>query len=228
MTVIHTAIRCRWQFAGSAAFPRPTYLTNVCHWWVFATWHERSATSSRSHCSVCHRLSVNGKRHTGHRNHHWSFNYQGKTCVCFPTTRLHLDSSDFECRVSNIQYVVWGVLQHTNCGNTITMTRQTFDKCTRLQMFAEHTSRGITILTYLLTPWSGVLLEKLTGSAASQEIPRIFGTRMFITVLTSARHLSLSWAKSIQSSQPPPSPLPENPSGITIIIIIIIITIYWF
>ena len=28
-------------------------------------------------------------------------------------------------------------------------------------------------LTYLLTPWSRVLLEKLTGSAASQEIPRI-------------------------------------------------------
>jgi len=27
------------------------------------------------------------------------------------------------------------------------------------------------IITYLLTPWSRVLLEKLTGSAASQEIP---------------------------------------------------------
>ena len=26
---------------------------------------------------------------------------------------------------------------------------------------------------YLLTPWSRVLLEKLTGSAASQEIPHI-------------------------------------------------------
>ena len=48
------------------------------------------------------------------------------------------------------------------------------------------------VLTYLLTPWSRVLLEKLTGSAASQEIPRIFGTRRFITVLTSARQLSLS------------------------------------
>ena len=48
------------------------------------------------------------------------------------------------------------------------------------------------LLTYLLTQWSRVLLEMLTGSAASQEIPRIFGTRRFITVLTSARHLSLS------------------------------------
>jgi len=47
-------------------------------------------------------------------------------------------------------------------------------------------------LTYLLTPCSTVLLEKLTGSAASQEIPRIFGTRRFVTVLICARHLSLS------------------------------------
>ena len=46
--------------------------------------------------------------------------------------------------------------------------------------------------SHLLTPWSRVLLEKLTGSAASQEIPPIFGTSRFITVLTSARHLSLS------------------------------------
>ena len=59
------------------------------------------------------------------------------------------------------------------------------------------------LLTYLLTPCSTVLLEKLTGSAASQEIPRVFGTRKFITVLTRARHLSLSWANSIQSPTTP-------------------------
>jgi hypothetical protein len=58
---------------------------------------------------------------------------------------------------------------------------------------------------YLLTPWSRVLLEKLTGFADSQEIPRIYGTRKFITVLTSARHLSLSWAHSIQPPQLPPT-----------------------
>ena len=45
----------------------------------------------------------------------------------------------------------------------------------------------IIIIIIILTPWSSVLLEKLTGSAASQEIPCIFGTRMFLTVLTSAR-----------------------------------------
>ena len=60
-------------------------------------------------------------------------------------------------------------------------------------------------MTYLLTPWSRVLLEKLTVSAASQEIPHIFGTRRFLIVPRSARHLSLSWANSIQSPQPLPT-----------------------
>ena len=31
----------------------------------------------------------------------------------------------------------------------------------------------VTNYTYLLTPWSRVLLEKVTGFAANQEIPRI-------------------------------------------------------
>jgi hypothetical protein len=49
------------------------------------------------------------------------------------------------------------------------------------------------LLTYLLTPWNRVLLEKLTGFAASQEIPRIYGTRKFITALTSARHSKVTF-----------------------------------
>ena len=62
------------------------------------------------------------------------------------------------------------------------------------------------ILTYLLTPWSRVLLEKLTNNfAASQEIPRIYGNRKFLTVPTSARHPSLSRANSIQSPRAPPT-----------------------
>jgi hypothetical protein len=54
--------------------------------------------------------------------------------------------------------------------------------------------RSLTyLLTYLLTPWSRVLLEKLTVNfAASQEIPRIYETQKFLTVPTSARHLFLS------------------------------------
>jgi len=35
------------------------------------------------------------------------------------------------------------------------------------------------LLIYSLTPWDRVLLEKLTGSAASQEIPRILWNTKF-------------------------------------------------
>ena len=42
--------------------------------------------------------------------------------------------------------------------------------------FVCHTPKELSyqssLLTYLFTPWDRVLLEKLTGSAASQEIPR--------------------------------------------------------
>ena len=46
------------------------------------------------------------------------------------------------------------------------------------------------LLPYLLTPWSKVLLEKLTGFQLVKKFPAFYGTRMFITAVTSARHLS--------------------------------------
>ena len=58
------------------------------------------------------------------------------------------------------------------------------------------------LLTYLLTPWSRVLLEKLTGFQLVKKFPALNGTRRFITAFTSVRHLSLSWATSIQSIPP--------------------------
>ena len=48
------------------------------------------------------------------------------------------------------------------------------------------------LLTYFLTPWSGVLLEKLTGLQLVKKFPAFYGTLRFITALTSERHLSLS------------------------------------
>ena len=54
-------------------------------------------------------------------------------------------------------------------------------------------------LTYLLTPWCRVLLEKLTGLQVVKKFPAFHGTRRFITALTSVRQLSLSWASPIQS-----------------------------
>jgi len=44
---------------------------------------------------------------------------------------------------------------------------------------------------YLLTPWSRVLLEKLTGFQGVQKFPAIHGTQRFITAFTSARHKSV-------------------------------------
>ena len=58
------------------------------------------------------------------------------------------------------------------------------------------------LLTYLLTPWCRVLLEKLTGLQPVKKFPAFHGTPRFITTLTSVRHLSLSWASPIQSTYP--------------------------
>ena len=63
----------------------------------------------------------------------------------------------------------------------------------------------IYLLTYLLTPWCRVLLEKLTGLQLVKNFPAFHGTRRFITALTSVRHLSLSWASPIQSIYPNPT-----------------------
>jgi hypothetical protein len=42
------------------------------------------------------------------------------------------------------------------------------------------------------TPWSRVLLEKLTGYKLVKKFPAFYGTRRFITAFTSACHLSVS------------------------------------
>jgi len=51
---------------------------------------------------------------------------------------------------------------------------------------------------------------ELTGSQPVKKFPAFYVTRRFITAFTSARHLSLSWARSIQSM--PVIPLPEDRS----------------
>jgi hypothetical protein len=47
------------------------------------------------------------------------------------------------------------------------------------------------ILTYFLTPWSRVLLKKLTGFEPVKKFPAFYGTRIFIKAVGGARHLSL-------------------------------------
>ena len=50
------------------------------------------------------------------------------------------------------------------------------------------------------TPLYKVLLEKLTGLQLVKKFPTFYGTRRFITALTSVHHLSLSCASPIQTT----------------------------
>ena len=73
----------------------------------------------------------------------------------------------------------------------------------------QHKTLLTYLLTYLLTPWSRVLLEKLIALQLVKKFPAFYGTQKFITEFTSASHLSLSWASLIQSVAH--VPLPEDP-----------------
>ena len=66
---------------------------------------------------------------------------------------------------------------------------------------------------YLLTSWSRVLLEKLTGFHLIKKLPEFYGIRIFITAFISARYISLSSASSNQSI----SPYPTSQSSILIL-----------
>jgi hypothetical protein len=60
-----------------------------------------------------------------------------------------------------------------------------------------------TVPGFVLTPWSRVILEKLTGSQLVKTFSAFYGTRRFITAFTTASHLSLCSARSIQSMLSP-------------------------
>jgi hypothetical protein len=76
--------------------------------------------------------------------------------------------------------VLFSVLQElTACGNTALV--------------------HLVKLTYLLTPWSRILLEKLTGLQLVKKFPIFYGTRRFLPHSQVPGHLSLSWASSTQS-----------------------------
>ena len=84
--------------------------------------------------------------------------------------------------------VIFPLSPHLPLGN---IPQRTLDQ--KLQNF-------IYLHTSFLTPWSRVLLEKLTCSQLVKKFPAFYRTQRFIiTAFTSARHLSLSWARSIQS-----------------------------
>ena len=75
------------------------------------------------------------------------------------------------------------ILTHMMRGAAIDIARL----CTAL---APTNIGGPQPLTYLLTPWSRVLLEKLASLQLVKKFPAFYGTRRFLTALTSAGHLS--------------------------------------
>jgi len=81
-------------------------------------------------------------------------------------------------------------MKRTNC---YALHYVVFSKHHLLSVRSKHI-RQHPVLThiYLPTPWSRVLLEKLTGFQIVTRFPAFYGTRKFITASTSARHLSLS------------------------------------
>jgi hypothetical protein len=65
-------------------------------------------------------------------------------------------------------------------------------------------------LTYLLTPWSRILLEKLTSLQPVKEFPALYGTRKFITAFTGP--VTCPYHEPARSSPYLHISIPEDPS----------------
>jgi len=89
-------------------------------------------------------------------------------------------------------HIAWGTIIPAGGGNGILWC---VGNCVSDNL-ASHCRR--TSLTYLLTSWSRVRLEQLTGFQLVKKFSVFYGTRRFITAFTSAPHLSLS-QKNINS-----------------------------
>ena len=96
----------------------------------------------------------------------------------------------------------------------IRLITKTQNMCTAALVVRDRVTytRVVTQYTHLLTPWSRVLLEKLTGFQLVKKFPAFYGTRRFITAFTSASHLPYS--ETDRSSPYPHIPLPKDPSYI--------------
>jgi hypothetical protein len=104
---------------------------------------------------------------------------------------------------STVTHKVWGLVVVPKKKPSL-WSRKTFNVIyiyTHLPGFYQRKWRHIRENS-LLTPYSRVFLEKLSGSQLVKKRPAFYETRMFITVFTSARHLSLSWTSSMQSILP--------------------------
>ena len=114
------------------------------------------------------------------------------------------------CSVTRISVVLWlscVLLQNFRFSLVASTDCRSF---VLIAVRAEREMLQKLINKYLLTPWSRVLLAKLTGSAASQEIPRILepeGPSPY-----SQAPATCPYPKPTPSSLHNPLPLPEDAS----------------
>jgi hypothetical protein len=90
--------------------------------------------------------------------------------------------------INSIFYVLWEEVKWCKARRV----RWPSDRITSATVFR-------CVHSHSLTPWSRVLLEKLTDSQLVKKFPTSYGTRRFITAFISAHHLSLPWTSSIWS-----------------------------
>ena len=90
-------------------------------------------------------------------------------------------------------------LYRLSCPGPLDIVYPWYVKSTSLWFTIKLLAYLLTYFTYLLTPCSRVLLDKLSGFKLVKKFPAFYLTRMFITSFTSARYLSLSLASLIQS-----------------------------
>jgi hypothetical protein len=117
--------------------------------------------------------------------------------VCY---KINCDVSGVECQHFRSLHVVsalrdgtagttWSV-QYRARRHAVLATKLTQSLMIFIQPHCIRIASSTSSTYLLLTPWSRVLLEKLTTFQLVKNFPAFYGTRRYITAFTSARHLS--------------------------------------
>ena len=120
-------------------------------------------------------------------------------------------STSWVCRVISYFHVFWPKLVfNTHLPDAAYVPRPypsllVVNSYRRIKWYKVKYSFGLlhALFAYFLTPYSTVLLEWQTGPQLVKKFPTFYGTRRFITALTSACYPYPSWTRSIQSMSPP-------------------------
>jgi hypothetical protein len=130
------------------------------------------------------------------------YNYDQSRTVSCSALRWCLGRTHIQHRITAGHIPDWGKGLHRFLISTKCLSSWSLDIRFRT---SEYFSVSLCFLIYLLTPWSRVLPEKLKRPELLKQFPAFYTTRRFITVFTRVRHLSISWARLIQSMPPHPT-----------------------